>query len=80
MVLIWASGIIQEIDSSFSITKKLKLVGYPIKIAKHTAFIKDMFSSSVEAARFEGAAIRTVSGIRGQIKKAATGSNQEGGT
>lgn len=75
-----ATGVVQEIDSSFKIVKKLKLVGTPTIIKKHTAFIKDMFSSSVEAARFEGAALRTVSGIRGQIKKSLSGSNQEGGT
>lgn len=61
---------VTELDQSSQITKKLKLIGKPIKIYNKTAFIKEMFNSPLEVAKFEGAKIKTVSGIRGQVKKA----------
>ncbi|XP_058084646.1 uncharacterized protein LOC131232437 [Magnolia sinica] len=66
-----ATGHVLECNHAEHIVKKVKMVGYPCKIFKKTAFIKDMFTSDLEIAKFEGAAIRTVSGIRGQVKKAA---------
>ena len=49
--------------------KKLKLIGYAREVMKKSAFIEQMFTSKLEAAAFIGAGIRTVSGIRGLIKK-----------
>uniref|UniRef100_A0A0P4WGX0 Bms1-type G domain-containing protein n=1 Tax=Scylla olivacea TaxID=85551 RepID=A0A0P4WGX0_SCYOL len=64
-----ANGVVLEADQSCKIVKKLKLMGTPEKILKKTAFIKDMFHSDTEIAKFEGAKIETQSGIRGIIKK-----------
>ncbi|XP_053990712.1 uncharacterized protein LOC128882900 isoform X2 [Hylaeus volcanicus] len=65
-----ATGVILEMNTSFAIMKKLKLVGIPQKIYKNTAFIKNMFNTNLEVAKFTGSKIQTISGIRGQIKKA----------
>ena len=70
-----ATGYIMEIDHSSRIVKKLKLTGVPAKVYKNTAFVKNMFSSALEVAKFEGAKIQTTSGLRGTVKRAVTGKN-----
>lgn len=62
-------------EASTSIVKKLKITGTPAKIEKTTAFIKGMFSSDLEAAKFVGAKLRCVSGVRGIIKAVPKGKN-----
>ena len=64
------SGTTLELKQTPTVVKKLKLVGTPKKIFKNTAFITGMFNSALEVAKFEGSKLKTVSGIRGQIKKA----------
>lgn len=62
-----ATGVVLDVDKSAAVVKKLKLIGTPYKIFKNTAFIKGMFNSAIECAKFEGAALCTVSDIRGQV-------------
>jgi ribosome biogenesis protein BMS1 len=64
-----ATAVVVELSQAFRIVKKLKLTGEAYKITKHTAFIRGMFNSELEVSKFAGAAIRTVSGIRGQVKR-----------
>lgn len=67
-----ATGVVTEVDASFKVVKKLKLVGEPYKVHQNTAFIKGMFNSELEVSKYIGAGIRTVSGVRGSVKKAVS--------
>lgn len=67
-----ATGVVTEVDAGFKVVKKLKLVGEPYKVHQNTAFIKGMFNSELEVSKYVGAGIRTVSGIRGSVKKAVS--------
>ncbi|OIR57710.1 MAG: ribosome biogenesis protein Bms1 [Amphiamblys sp. WSBS2006] len=69
-VRVAAAGSVVEMRAQSTIQKKLKLIGRPITIKEKTAFIGGMFTSGLEVAMFEGGLLRTVSGIRGVVKKA----------
>ncbi|KAI3969189.1 hypothetical protein MKW92_022845 [Papaver armeniacum] len=70
-----AIGVILDVTQAAEIVtkimKKRKQIGSPLNTFKKTALIKDMFTSDLEIDWFEGAAIQTVRGVRGNIKKAA---------
>lgn len=68
---ITATAVVLEFNHAVQIKKKIKFTGVPCKIYKKTAYIKDMFTSDLEIAKYEGVKLRTVSGIRGEVKKAA---------
>lgn len=67
---IGATGTVVNTGLKHMVYKKLKLVGAVNKVFRNTAFIEKLFTSKLEAMAFIGAGIRTVSGIRGIIKKA----------
>jgi ribosome biogenesis protein BMS1 len=52
-----ATGVVLQNQQMAPIVKKLKLVGYPYQVAKKTAFVKDMFGTQLEVARFVGAKV-----------------------
>ncbi len=64
------TGTVLEQQATSAVLKKLKLIGTPTKVFKNTAFVTGMFTSALEVAKFENAKLKTVSGIRGQIKRA----------
>jgi ribosome biogenesis protein BMS1 len=67
-----ATGAVLGGDAAPKVVKKLKLVGEPSRVHRRTAFVRGLFNSQLEAARFEGAAVRTASGVRGIVKRAAS--------
>ena len=73
-----ATGVILNVDESTEIVKKLKLKGFPHKVYKNTAIIRDMFASDLEIAKFKSGNLRTVSGVRGMVKGRAGAQYPEG--
>jgi ribosome biogenesis protein BMS1 len=63
------TGTVLDISDNYRILKKLKLTGDAYEIHRNTAYVKGLFTSCLEAAKFVGAKVKTVSRIRGAIKK-----------
>ncbi|CAA2953761.1 ribosome biogenesis BMS1 homolog [Olea europaea subsp. europaea] len=66
---ITATATMLEFNHAAIIMKKIKLVGYPTKVFKKTAFIEGMFTLNFEVARFEYVSVQNISKIRGQVRK-----------
>ena len=49
-------GVVLRQDAASPVVKKLKLCGAPYRVERNTAFVDGMFTSALEAAKFEGAA------------------------
>ncbi|KAI3878039.1 hypothetical protein MKW92_027550 [Papaver armeniacum] len=64
-------GFTEAAEIVAKIVKKRNQVKTPLRIFKKTALIKDVFTSDLEIDWFEGAAIQTASGVRGNFKKGA---------
>jgi len=71
-------GLVTAVGAVSRVVKKLKLQGFPYKVERNTAFVDGMFSTALEAAKFEGAHLKTVSGIRGAVKKAVVDDKETG--
>lgn len=65
---ILGSGTVTDVSGNARLVKKLKLVGYPREIIRNTVFVMNMFTSDLEVLKFQGASLKTVSGLRGQVK------------
>ncbi|KAH9411287.1 40S ribosome biogenesis protein [Ordospora pajunii] len=63
-----ASGTVTDVNGEVELVKKLKLIGYPKRIIQNTVFVAGMFTSDLEVLKFQGANLKAVSGLRGQVK------------
>merc|ERR1712151_979665 len=63
-------NVLESSASSFNVQKKLKFTGQPYKIFNNTCYINNMFNSDLEVNKAMKCKLQTVSGIRGEIKKA----------
>jgi hypothetical protein len=62
------TGEVLFFNNVFKMFKRIKIKGIIFKKYKKSAFIRGMFSSSIDATKFRDAIIKTTDGIRGIIK------------